>query len=188
MTDKKRSDSIPITPNLDTSVIIDDAEQKKGIVDKRVLFLSIQAMVNAVIIGVIAKLLVYLINLITNLSFYGRFSFEHAGPAENTLGLFVIVVPIIGSIIVGIMAKYGSAAIRGHGIPEAMEQVLVNESRINPVITLLKPVSSAIAIGTGGPFGAGRGNGAERDQEQGQQADDGQQKVDGAVLQDLTFT
>ncbi|GAA0723477.1 hypothetical protein GCM10009105_35520 [Dokdonella soli] len=66
----------------------------------------------------------------------------------------MIVVPAIGGLIVGAMARWGSQAIRGHGIPEAMEQVLLNESKIAPRITFLKPVSSAIAIGTGGPFGA----------------------------------
>src|SRR4051794_21962061 len=67
---------------------------------------------------------------------------------------WMIFIPIIGGVIVGIMARYGSKAIRGHGIPEAMEQVLLNQSRIPPRITFLKPLSAAIAIGTGGPFGA----------------------------------
>ena len=67
---------------------------------------------------------------------------------------FVVIIPVIGGIIVGLMALYGSKAIRGHGIPEAMEQILTNESKIKPTITYLKPLSSAIAIGTGGPFGA----------------------------------
>ncbi|HET8711764.1 MAG TPA: chloride channel protein, partial [Spongiibacteraceae bacterium] len=75
-------------------------------------------------------------------------------PADNHLGLWVVVVPVLGGLIVGVMARWGSRAIRGHGIPEAMEQVLLNESRIPARITWLKPVSSAIAIGTGGPFGA----------------------------------
>src|SRR6185437_2371122 len=92
--------------------------------------------------------------LITNLSFYGRFSTEFSSPADNHLGLWVILVPVVGGVIVGIMARYGSAAIRGHGIPEAMEQVLYNESRVPPRVTILKPVSAAFAIGTGGPFGA----------------------------------
>ncbi len=105
-------------------------------------------------ISVIAKLLVWLINLITNISFYGTFAATFHSPAGNHLGLWVIIVPAIGGIIVGLMAFYGSAAIRGHGIPEAMEQILVNRSRIKPSITFLKPISSAIAIGTGGPFGA----------------------------------
>ncbi|MFN2546958.1 MAG: chloride channel protein, partial [Myxococcales bacterium] len=77
-----------------------------------------------------------------------------ASPADNHLGPWVIAIPVLGSVIVGFMARYGSAAIRGHGIPEAMEQVLLNKSRIPARITLLKPVSAAIAIGSGGPFGA----------------------------------
>jgi len=68
--------------------------------------------------------------------------------------LLVIIVPAVGGVIVGLMALYGSKAIRGHGIPEAMEQILTNNSKIKPTITYLKPISSAIAIGTGGPFGA----------------------------------
>src|SRR5205814_5891881 len=75
-------------------------------------------------------------------------------PAGDNLGPWVIAVPIGGAIVVGLMARYGSAAIRGHGIPEAMEQVLLNKSRIPARITLLKPISAAISIGTGGPFGA----------------------------------
>jgi H+/Cl- antiporter ClcA len=101
-----------------------------------------------------AKVMVALINLITNLSFYGRFSLEDASPAGNHLGLWVIIIPVIGGLLVGIMAKLGSKAIRGHGIPEAMEQVLTNKSRIKPMVTLLKPISAAFSIGTGGPFGA----------------------------------
>jgi chloride channel protein, CIC family len=154
MDHKKRSDAIPVSVSLDTSFSVDALEGKKGVVDKRVFYLSMQAIVNAIVIGIIAKALVLLINLITNISFYGKFSIEDAGPANNHLGLFVIILPVIGGLIVGIMARYGSAAIRGHGIPEAMEQVLVNESKIKPIITILKPISSAISIGTGGPFGA----------------------------------
>lgn len=113
-----------------------------------------QALLNAILVGFVAKGLVLLIDLITNLSFYGEFSFEERGPAGHHLGWLVILVPIIGSVIVGIMARFGSKAIRGHGIPEAMENIILNESRIPPVITLLKPLSAAISIGTGGPFGA----------------------------------
>lgn len=154
MADKHRSDAIPVSVALDTSFDADALEGKKELVDKRVFYLSIQAVVNAVFIGFIAKILVLLINFITNISFYGRFSAAEAIPANNHLGLFVMALPVIGGLIVGIMARYGSAAIRGHGIPEAMEQVLTNESKIKPIITILKPISSAISIGTGGPFGA----------------------------------
>lgn len=121
---------------------------------RRVFYLSLQACINALAIGLVAKALVLLISLITNLSFYGKFSFEEAGPAGNQLGILVIAVPVIGSLLVGVMARFGSKAIRGHGIPEAMENIIDNESKIPPVITLLKPISAAISIGTGGPFGA----------------------------------
>jgi len=87
-------------------------------------------------------------------AFYGRISSAFVSPANNHLGLWVVVVPVVGGLIVGAMARWGSKAIRGHGIPEAMEQILRNESRIPPRITWLKPISSAIVIGTGGPFGA----------------------------------
>lgn len=128
--------------------------EKAGKVSRRVFYLSMQALLNAVLVGFVAKGLVLLIDLITNLSFYGEFSLEERGPAGHHLGGLVILVPIIGSVIVGIMARFGSKAIRGHGIPEAMENIILNESRIPPVITLLKPLSAAISIGTGGPFGA----------------------------------
>ncbi len=105
-------------------------------------------------VALIARLLVGLINLVTNLSFFGRWSLAESSPADATLGLWVIALPAVGGIIVGLMAFYGSKAIRGHGIPEAMEQILVNKSRIKPIIAFLKPLSAAISIGTGGPFGA----------------------------------
>jgi H+/Cl- antiporter ClcA/CBS domain-containing protein len=108
----------------------------------------------AIATGVIAQALVALIGVITNISFYGRLSADFVSPAGNHLGWLVLFVPAIGGVIVGLMARYGSKAIRGHGIPEAMEQVLLNESRIPPRVTILKPLSAAISIGTGGPFGA----------------------------------
>ncbi len=104
--------------------------------------------------GVIAYLLYNLIGLFTNVFFYHRIFFAFVSARDNHLGLWVIVTPVIGGIIVGIMARYGSDKIRGHGIPEAMEAVLINRSRIEPKVAILKPISAAIAIGTGGPFGA----------------------------------
>ena len=127
---------------------------KNSPVNKRVFYLGIQAIVNAVLISLIAKLLVALIGLITNIAFYGRFSLEFSSPAGNHLGWIVIFIPIIGSVLVGLMARYGSRAIRGHGIPEAMEKIIEEDSKIPPIITFLKPLSAAISIGTGGPFGA----------------------------------
>ncbi|GGF16612.1 chloride channel protein [Hymenobacter cavernae] len=120
---------------------------------KRVAFISALAVLIGTFISIIAKDLVYLINLVTNLAFYQTISVKYHSPAQNNLGLWVIVVPAIGGLIVGLMALYWSKAIRGHGIPEAIEQVLTNQSRIKPSITFLKPLSAAISIGTGGPFG-----------------------------------
>jgi chloride channel protein, CIC family len=104
--------------------------------------------------GVVAFLLYRLIGLFTNLFFYHRFSFAFTSTRLNHLGLWVIVTPVLGGIVIGFMAKYGSSKIKGHGIPEAMEAVLTNRSRIQPRVAILKPISAAIAIGTGGPFGA----------------------------------
>ncbi len=123
-------------------------------VDRRVVFTSLLALALGGVAALTAEALRALIDLVTNLSFYGRFSFADASPAGHHLGWLVLLPPVIGGVIVGLMARYGSAAIRGHGIPEAMEQVLFNRSRIPARVTLLKPLSAAIAIGTGGPFGA----------------------------------
>jgi H+/Cl- antiporter ClcA len=89
-----------------------------------------------------------------NIVFYHRFVTDFSSARHNQLGLWVVLMPVIGGIIVGFMAKYGTPKIKGHGIPEAMEAVLVNRSRIQPRVAILKPLSAAIAIGTGGPFGA----------------------------------
>lgn len=108
----------------------------------------------AIVVAGVAQVLTALIGLVTNLAYFGRLRTEMVSPAGHALGAWAIAVPVIGGVIVGIMARYGSRAIRGHGIPEAMEQVLRNDSRIPPIMTWLKPTSSAVAIGTGGPFGA----------------------------------
>lgn len=116
--------------------------------------LSLLAAAIGIIAGFVAYLLVSLIGLISNLVFYQRVGLEIPELQHHTLGPLVIIVPVIGGIIIGLMAKYGSSKIRGHGIPEAMEAVLINRSRIAPKVAFLKPISAAIAIGTGGPFGA----------------------------------
>ncbi len=122
---------------------------------RRTLVISALAIIIAAAAFFVARLLLAAIALVTNISFHGSFSATvGATPLGNHLGLWVIIVPVIGGLIVGVMARYGSGAIRGHGIPEAMEQVLLNESKISPKVTILKPLSAAIAIGTGGPFGA----------------------------------
>ncbi|RBH46590.1 chloride channel protein, partial [Pseudomonas sp. MWU13-2860] len=101
-----------------------------------------------------AFLLLGLIHLFTNLFFYQQFSFVDRPPANNTLGAWVIGMPVIGELIVGIMARFGSEKIRGHGIPEAIEAILFGKSRMSPKVAILKPLSSGIVIGSGGPFGA----------------------------------
>jgi chloride channel protein, CIC family len=120
----------------------------------QVLRLIPAAAVIGVIAAVVALLLIDLINLITNLAYFQRLSSASASPATNSLGWMAVVVPIVGGLIVGLMARFGSERIRGHGIPEAMETILVGGSKVEPRVTLLKPISSAISIGTGGPFGA----------------------------------
>ncbi|MDE1943096.1 MAG: chloride channel protein [Betaproteobacteria bacterium] len=122
--------------------------------DRRTVFLSALALGIGVVAAVLAQLLQMLIGLITHLSFYGDVGWSLVSPAHHDLGLWVIAIPVIGALIIGFMARYGSPAIRGHGIPEAMEQVLVNRSRISLKVLFLKPLSAAISIGTGGPFGA----------------------------------
>ncbi len=120
----------------------------------RLNFVSLLAAVIGIVAGFIAFLLLQLIALITNLVFFQQLSFV-LRPIENAqLGLWIILVPAVGGLIIGLMAKYGSPKIKGHGIPEAMEAVLTNKSRIKPSVAILKPISTAIAIGTGGPFGA----------------------------------
>lgn len=112
----------------------------------------------AIIIGIagafIALILLDLIALITNLLYYQHFNLTLISPRYNTLGWLAVLIPMAGGLIVGFMARYGSERIRGHGIPEAMETILVGGSKVEPRLTILKPIASAISIGTGGPFGA----------------------------------
>jgi H+/Cl- antiporter ClcA len=112
----------------------------------------------AVAIGAVATFvalgLLTLIGFFTNVFFFQRLSTTLVSPAGHSLGPFVILVPVIGALAIGVMARYGSERIRGHGIPEAIEAILINGSRVEPKVALLKPLSSAISIGSGGPFGA----------------------------------
>jgi CIC family chloride channel protein len=112
----------------------------------------------AILIGVlgagISLALLDMIGFFTNLFYYQRISVHLVSPNANTLGWIAVIIPVGGGLIVGIMARYGSEQIRGHGIPEAMERILINGSKVQPRLAILKPISSAISIGTGGPFGA----------------------------------
>jgi CIC family chloride channel protein len=121
---------------------------------RRVIPISALAMVIGLLCAFVALALLRLIGLFTNLFYFGRWSTSLVSPAGNHLGIFSALVPVAGALIIGVMARYGSERIRGHGIPEAIESILLNGSRIEPKIALLKPISSAISIGSGGPFGA----------------------------------
>ena len=121
---------------------------------RRVLRISLLAIVIGFLSAVIAFALLKLIAVFTNLFFFQRPSFVPASPADNHLGWLILIIPVIGGLIIGLMARYGSDRIRGHGIPEAIEAILLGGSRVQPKIAILKPLSSAISIGSGGPFGA----------------------------------
>src|SRR5439155_26975834 len=118
------------------------------------IYLSIIAIGIGVLSTGVAFALLKLIALVTNLFYFQRLSFAAASPANHTLGVLSVAVPVVGALIIGLMARYGSERIRGHGIPEALEAILVGGSRVQPRVALLKPLSSAISIGSGGPFGA----------------------------------
>src|SRR5574337_602509 len=148
------NNGIPVSVSLNPFLEAENFQPRIAPDKKRLLYISVLAVITGVFVSALATFLIYLISLITNIAFFGKFSIANVSPADNHLGVWVIIVPALGGLIVGLMALYGSKAIRGHGIPEAMEQILTNQSKIKPSITYLKPLSSAISIGTGGPFGA----------------------------------
>src|ERR1051325_7790262 len=96
--------------------------------DKRILLLSLMAVIIGAMSAVVAKALVWLITVFTNVTFYQRFSSDFVSPANHHLGVFVIFAPVVGGLIIGLMARYGSEKIRGHGIPEALEAILFGRS------------------------------------------------------------
>ncbi len=120
----------------------------------RMILLSLFGIGIGIIGAFVALILLRLIGLFTNLFFFQRWDTSLVSPAGNHLGLFEVLVPVVGALIIGLMARYGSERIRGHGIPEAIEAILINGSKVEPKVALLKPLSSAISIGSGGPFGA----------------------------------
>jgi len=121
---------------------------------KRVLLIAAIAVVVAMAGVLVGVLLLDLIRLFTNIAYFGRFSFEDATPADSPFGVATVFIPAAGAVLIGLIARYGSEKIRGHGIPEALEAILLGRSRLDAKVAILKPLSSAIAIGTGGPFGA----------------------------------
>jgi chloride channel protein, CIC family len=149
-------DRLTVSPSLDLVREAAQVPAQSALIDRRVLYLCMLSVLLGIAAAFVAQLLIGLIALITNLAYFGQLSLQFRAPADAIprLGLWSIPIPIVGAIVIGLMARFGSSAIRGHGIPEAMEQILTNESRIPARVTFLKPVSSAISIGTGGPFGA----------------------------------
>ncbi|HWZ62788.1 MAG TPA: chloride channel protein [Steroidobacteraceae bacterium] len=120
----------------------------------RLIMLSAFAIVIGALSTAGAMLLLAAIRFFTNLFFFHTLSLAARSPADNHLGLAVIAAPVIGGLIVGLMARFGTEKIRGHGIPEAIETILYGKSRMSPKVAILKPLSSGIVIGSGGPFGA----------------------------------
>jgi CIC family chloride channel protein len=123
-------------------------------IELRVLKIAALAIPIGAVAAVCALVLLRLIAFFTNVFYFGKFSTSTNSPWNHHLGWLAVFVPVVGALIVGLMARYGSERIRGHGIPEAIESILLNGSRIEPKVALLKPVSAAISIGSGGPFGA----------------------------------
>lgn len=121
---------------------------------RRVLRLVLLALPIGVLAAFVARGLIWLIAVITNLAFFQRIDSVPALPEHHALGAWVVLVPVVGAVLIGLLARYGSEKIRGHGIPEALESILLGKSLIDPRVAVLKPVSSALSIGTGGPFGA----------------------------------
>ncbi|HEY6156519.1 MAG TPA: chloride channel protein [Gemmatimonadales bacterium] len=122
--------------------------------DARILTLTLLALVIGVFSAFVALALVRLIGFFTHLFYYHEIAGTLVSPAANRLGAGALVVPVAGGLVVGLMARFGSERIRGHGIPEALEAILIGRSRMSAKVAILKPLSSAISIGTGGPFGA----------------------------------
>ncbi len=121
---------------------------------RRLVPISALAICIGIIGAFVALVLLKLIGLFTNLFYFQRWSTQLVSPAGNHLGWIAVLVPVAGALVIGVMARFGSERIRGHGIPEAIESILLNGSRVHPKLAILKPLSAAISIGSGGPFGA----------------------------------
>ena len=120
----------------------------------RLIVVCLMAVVIGMLCALISAALTSSIAFFTNLFFYGRISLVFPLSRAPWLGRWAVLVPAVGGLLIGLMARYGSERIRGHGIPEAMEAILIGRSRMEPKVAVLKPVSSALSIGSGGPFGA----------------------------------
>jgi H+/Cl- antiporter ClcA/CBS domain-containing protein len=136
---------------------VSDANRGDFTANPRVLVVTLMAVFIGVASAFVALALTKLIGFFTNLFYYQRFAIgDFTSPVEGAqhLGVWSVFIPILGGLIIGLMARYGSEKIRGHGIPEALEAILIGRSRMEARVAVLKPLSSALSIGTGGPFGA----------------------------------
>jgi H+/Cl- antiporter ClcA len=122
--------------------------------DSRMLILSALALLLGLAGAVLAYFLLHLIYAATNLFYFHRFGWQFVSPADNHLHWLAVFVPIVGGVLIGLMARYGSDKIRGHGMPEAIEAILIHGAKVDARVAFFKPLSAAIAIGSGGPFGA----------------------------------
>jgi CIC family chloride channel protein len=122
--------------------------------DSRMLILSALALLLGLAGAVLAYFLLHLIYAATNLFYFHRFGWQFVSPADNHLDWLAVFVPIVGGVLIGLMARYGSDKIRGHGMPEAIEAILIHGAKVDARVAFFKPLSAAIAIGSGGPFGA----------------------------------
>jgi chloride channel protein, CIC family len=145
---------LPIAPALGPALASVHAPIEEPIVNRRLVTITLIAIAIGIVAALASEALTALIALITNIAYRGELSTAHGAPTIDLLGPWSIAVPVVGALIVGVIARFGSPAIRGHGIPEVMEKVLYGESRIPARLMFLKPLSASIAIGTGGPFGA----------------------------------
>jgi H+/Cl- antiporter ClcA/CBS domain-containing protein len=121
---------------------------------RRMAILSVYAVLLGVVSALVAKVLLVLIGFITDVAYFQRAAAHLVQPDPHRLGPIAILIPVIGGLVVGVIAKYGTDKIRGHGIPEAIQAILDRDSIIQARVAFLKPIASAITIGTGGPFGA----------------------------------
>jgi len=145
-------------PIAESSTLPEQQTSKKGqfgvALEPEVIKICAFSVLVGAVSGLVAEGLLELIYLFTNIFFYGRFSFAITSPAHHHLGAWVILIPAVGGLVVGLMIHFWEPTLKGHGIPEAMESVLFGHSRMRLRVAILKPLATALAIGTGGPFGA----------------------------------
>lgn len=146
--------SVSETHHADRSVTAFRSHLRDFTAGPRMLMLSGLGIVLGGACALLAYFLLHLIYAATNLFYFHRLSWQFISPAENTLHWLAVFVPIIGGVIIGVIARFGSDKIRGHGIPEALEAILMNGAKVDAKVAVYKPLSAAISIGSGGPFGA----------------------------------